>query len=168
MTYEIVGLTQDQARQLADVLCGTAVWANGHAWISEACVVRPQGCQCPHCRDKGINSEFHNIDDVVDIRRLKQELSLAEEGLANYAQKNQQLRAALDAQMCCKQDRVCEQLRKILNRAVDTMAALHRAIEPMEDDPELAGRVPPAAMRTFVDDLAEIDRERFDLHPRAD
>lgn len=49
MTYEIVGLTQYQARQLADVLCGTAVFADGHAWISEVCVVRPQGCQCPHC-----------------------------------------------------------------------------------------------------------------------
>lgn len=49
MTYEIVGLTQDQARHLADVLCGTAVFADGHAWVSESCVVRPQGCQCGHC-----------------------------------------------------------------------------------------------------------------------
>src|SRR3972149_3504134 len=50
--------------------------------------------------------------------------------------------------------------RALLDRAVDVMAALHRAIEPMEDDPELAGRVPPAAIRAFVDALADIDRER--------
>lgn len=40
-------------------------------------------------------------------------------------------------------------------------AALHRSIELMENDPELAGRVPPGAMRAFVDELAAIDRERF-------
>jgi hypothetical protein len=53
--------------------------------------------------------------------------------------------------------------RALLDRAVDAMAALHCAIEPMEDDPELAGRVPPAALRAFVDALADIDRERCRL-----
>lgn len=57
--------------------------------------------------------------------------------------------------------------RNLLNRAVDVMAALHRAIEPMENDPELAGRVPPAALRTFVDALADIDRERCQLRPET-
>lgn len=51
--------------------------------------------------------------------------------------------------------------KALLERAVDAMAALHRSIEPMEDDPELAGRVPPGALRAFVDELAAIDRERF-------
>lgn len=53
--------------------------------------------------------------------------------------------------------------RALLDRAVDVMSALHRAIEPMEDDPELAGRVPPRAMREFVDALADIDGERCRL-----
>lgn len=50
MTYEIIGLDYDQARRMADELCGTAVFHQGHAWVSESCVVRPQGCQCPHCK----------------------------------------------------------------------------------------------------------------------
>jgi len=43
------------------------------------------------------------------------------------------------------------------------MAALHRSIEPMEDDPEFAGHVPPAAIRRFVDELADIDRLRHSM-----
>lgn len=53
-------------------------------------------------------------------------------------------------------------LYALLDRAIDTMASLHRSIEPMHDDPELAGRVPPAAMRAFVDSLAAIDYERWE------
>ena len=55
---------------------------------------------------------------------------------------------------------------KLLGRAIDAMAALHRSVEPMEDDPELAGRVPPAAFRAFVDELAAIDREAFAHKPK--
>lgn len=50
--------------------------------------------------------------------------------------------------------------RTLLDRAVDAMAALHRAIEPMENDPDLAGRVPPQALRAFTDELASIDYAR--------
>lgn len=88
-----------------------------------------------------------------EAERLRQELSLTEEGLTNYAQEVEQLRKAN------------EKLQTLVIWSVDTMSALHRSIEPMEDDPELAGRVPPAAMRAFVDALADIDRERFGLHP---
>ena len=45
-------------------------------------------------RLQAVAVEFHNIDDVIEIRRLKQELSLAEEGLANYAQEVERLKAA--------------------------------------------------------------------------
>lgn len=48
--YEIVGLDYDQAHRLADALCGTAVFHEGHAWVNERCVVRPQGCQCFYCQ----------------------------------------------------------------------------------------------------------------------
>lgn len=53
--------------------------------------------------------------------------------------------------------------KQLLDRAIDAMAALHRSIEPMEDDPEFAGRVPPAAIRRFVDELADIDRLRHSM-----
>ncbi len=53
--------------------------------------------------------------------------------------------------------------RTLLDQAIDVMSELHRSIEPMEDDPELAGRVPPAAMRKFVDALAQIDYQRCRL-----
>jgi len=49
----------------------------------------------------------------------------------------------------------------LLARAIDAMAALHRAAEPIENDPELSVRIPPAAFRAFVDELASIDRARF-------
>lgn len=52
---------------------------------------------------------------------------------------------------------------ELLDRAINAMAALHRSIEPMEDDPDLAGKVPPRALREFVDALAEIDRERCQM-----
>lgn len=51
-------------------------------------------------------------------------------------------------------------LRNTLDGAVDAMAAMHRAIEPMEDEEGVPGRVPPAAMRAFVDALADIYRQR--------
>jgi hypothetical protein len=91
----------------------------------------------------------------ADYDQLRGELSLAEEGLANYQQEN-----ALLTQANVK-------LQMLVIWAVDTMAALHRSIEPMENDPELSGRVPPAAMRAFVDALAGIDRERHAV-PTAD
>lgn len=47
--YEIVGLTREQAHKIADDLAGSAVWGERHVWISETCVVRPQGCRCVHC-----------------------------------------------------------------------------------------------------------------------
>jgi hypothetical protein len=53
----------------------------------------------------------------------------------------------------------------LLDRAVDVMSALHRAIEPDLDHPEIPGIVPAAAMRTFVDALADIDRKRCHLRP---
>jgi hypothetical protein len=60
-------------------------------------------------------------------------------------------------------DHVTSKERRLLDRAVDVMSAFHRAIEPEEEDPELAGRISPAALRTFVDALADIDRERCRL-----
>lgn len=68
---------------------------------------------------------------------------------------------ALEAQR--REDYRTSKERTLLDRAVDAMAALHRAIEPMHDEEELPGRVPPAAMRAFVDALADIDRERCAL-----
>ena len=48
--YEAVGMHYGQAREVAELLAGGAVlWRLGHSWISEQCVVRPQGCQCQHC-----------------------------------------------------------------------------------------------------------------------
>jgi hypothetical protein len=56
----------------------------------------------------------------------------------------------------------------LLDRAVDVMSALHRAIEPDLDHPEIPGIVPAAAMRTFVDALADIDRARCKLRPSSE
>jgi hypothetical protein len=56
-----------------------------------------------------------------------------------------------------------EKHASLIDRAVDAMAALHRSIEPMEDEPDVPGRVPSAAIRAFVDALADIDRERCAL-----
>jgi hypothetical protein len=49
LKFEAVGLSKEQAQRVADELCGSAVWHVGHAWVSNTCVVRPQGCQCPYC-----------------------------------------------------------------------------------------------------------------------
>jgi len=57
-------------------------------------------------RLQAVAVEFHNIDDVIEIRRLKQELSLAEEGLANYAQENAELRRCLDGGVDCAQEKL--------------------------------------------------------------
>lgn len=51
-TYEIVGLTYEQMRELADVICGSALFCNQHAWPSMTCVARPEGCQCQHCQER--------------------------------------------------------------------------------------------------------------------
>jgi hypothetical protein len=56
----------------------------------------------------------------------------------------------------------------LLDRAVDVMSALHRAIEPDLDHPEIPGIVPAAAMRAFVDALADIDRARCKLRPSSE
>lgn len=48
--YEADGLNNAQARQIADELCGSALWHEGHAWVSETCVVRPRGCRCQQCQ----------------------------------------------------------------------------------------------------------------------
>lgn len=53
--------------------------------------------------------------------------------------------------------------RELLDRAMDVMSALHRAIEPDLDHPEIPGIVPAAAMRAFVDAVAQIDYERCRL-----
>lgn len=52
LRYEAIGLSYEQARAIADDLCGgTAMFGDGHAWPSATCVVRPEGCQCEHCKD---------------------------------------------------------------------------------------------------------------------
>lgn len=53
--------------------------------------------------------------------------------------------------------------RILLDRAVDVMAALHRAFEPMEDVEGVPAMVNPAAVRSFVDALADIDYQRYRL-----
>lgn len=56
-----------------------------------------------------------------------------------------------------------DDLRILLGRAVDVMTALHSAIEPMDDEEEVPGRVPPAAMRAFADAHAKLLYERARL-----
>lgn len=67
--YEAVGMNNEQARQVAELLAGGAVlWRLGHSWINENCVVRPQACRCHHCSPvEALNSIHKALEDAADM-----------------------------------------------------------------------------------------------------
>lgn len=89
-------------------------------------------------RLKSVAAEFHNIDDVVEIRRLKQQFSLAEEGLAKATQENERLRKQLSARL--------QELERIKRKRLDwAMLCDHDCPACTELDDAIRGDVPQEA-----------------------
>lgn len=72
--YELVGLTYEQAREIVDDRWAGLI-ANGHAWLDDNTLMRPEGCQCGQCklRDERVRPAQETVvqltvrDDQVEV-----------------------------------------------------------------------------------------------------
>jgi hypothetical protein len=101
----------------------------------------PNNCSCcPPNREAFVavrdDAQRLQREQREDVKRMEQAAILIERGNAEIA---------------------------LLDQAVNIMAALHAACEPVDGDPEMAARVSPKAFRTFVDALVRLHYDRSQI-----